>query len=399
VTYTGTGADAAEYLRAQARQKLEQAQGITKAAEKAKRPLATHERGQVEALLAEVTALNEERKGIDDSLALVQQVDDLNAKMSGGSVAPATKGLGDWLLEAGLCRKSADPLDGLSVEAGRRVEIASYPIFGAKTTTIPPVGDIAPRAPSSVEPLGRDERFMYSAMRQVNLGVDLSIRDFRESVRSTTGTVERDPTAVTGKATLNVTVVAVNTAVKQEAVILDGVPNAILESVPSFREFAESELRFRLATALDLHTYSAVNLAATFGTSGTTMIEKLRNGITAMQADGYSPTLAVLNPTDAAALDLSADAGGFVFPVRDTGTSSPLWSMRVITRLGTAEPPLLVDVDRIGPLYLSGLRVALDPYSGVSGDNFETNRTDLRAEFNCLMHVRSPKAARRIAAT
>jgi hypothetical protein len=39
------------------------------------------------------------------------------------------------------------------------------------------------------------------------------------------------------------------------------------------------------------------------------------------------------------------------------------------------------------------------PFAGVSGSNFENNTSDLRCEVNLLMHVRSAKAARRVAAT
>jgi hypothetical protein len=53
-----------------------------------------------------------------------------------------------------------------------------------------------------------------------------------------------------------------------------------------------------------------------------------------MRATGANPTIAVLNPTDAASLDLEADAGRCVFATRDTGSSSPLWGLRVIERIG-----------------------------------------------------------------
>ena len=119
-----------------------------------------------------------------------------------------------------------------------------------------------------------------------------------------------------------------------------------------------------------------------------------------MPADGYTPDLATLNPMDAAALDLSADAGGFVFPVRDTGTSTPLWGLKLVVRIGAGtEPPLVVDTTRIGALYMGSMKLDLDPFAGVSGSNFENNTSDLRCEVNVLMHVRSAKAARRVAAT
>lgn len=199
------------------------------------------------------------------------------------------------------------------------------------------------------------------------------------------------------------TVTAVNTAVRQVALILDAIPNQILESMTGFRAFADSELRFQISKAIDTHVYTNVNTGATFSTTGTGLIAQLRNAVSAMQANGFSPDLAVLNPTDAAALDLAttgADAQ-YVFALRDTGDSSPLWGLKIVTRTSAAgnEPPLLVDTSRIGQLFLGLMRIDLDPFAGVSGANFENNTTDLRAEVNVLMHVRSAKAAHRVAAT
>ena len=48
---------------------------------------------------------------------------------------------------------------------------------------------------------------------------------------------------------------------------------------------------------------------------------------------------------------------------------------------------------------MGAMRIDLDPFAGVSGSNFENNTSDLRCEVNVLMHVRSAKAARRVAAT
>jgi hypothetical protein len=302
---------------------------------------------------------------------LTDQIDAMQARMS----APYTKGLGDRLYEAGLAR-TVDGALSVKGQVAREVIIPAFATFGVKAPTVPAGTDIARSAPVGVEPLGADQRFMYPSMPTQDVGTDLSIQDFRETVRGTTGTIERDPVAVTGKATLNVTVTAVNTPVKQEALILDGIPNAVLESLTGFRAFADSELRFQIQKAI-------------------------RNAVTAVQADGFQPNLAVLNPTDAAALDLTADAGGYVFPLRDTGTSSPLWGLRIVTRTSTAgtEPPLVIDTTRIGLLYMGTMRFDLDPFSGVSGNNFENNTTDIRCEVNVLMHVRSAKAARRVAAT
>jgi len=71
-----------------------------------------------------------------------------------------------------------------------------------------------------------------------------------------------------------------------------------------------------------------------------------------------------------------------------------------VVRVGAGtEPPLVVYTTRIGALYMGSMRLDLDPVAGVSVSNFENNTSDIRAEINVLMHVRSAKAARRVAAT
>lgn len=119
-----------------------------------------------------------------------------------------------------------------------------------------------------------------------------------------------------------------------------------------------------------------------------------------MRATGFNPNIVVLNPTDAASLDLTADAGGYVFPTRDSGSSSPLWGLRVVERIGAGtEAPYLIDTRNIGTLYLGRLRVEADPYAGIGTKNFAKNLTDIRFEVNALMAVRQAEAARRIAAS
>lgn len=141
--------------------------------------------------------------------------------------------------------------------------------------------------------------------------------------------------------------------------------------------------------------WGRVAAAPPFGTSGTGLVAKIRNGVATMRATGTNPEIVVLNPTDAATLDLEADAGGYIFPVRDSGSSSPLWGLRVIERIGAGnEPPYLLDPRTLGQLYLGALKFETDPFSG-----FRKNLTTLRIETNALYHVRQAEGARRINAT
>ena len=150
------------------------------------------------------------------------------------------------------------------------------------------------------------------------------MQDFRQSVRTLTGNAVRDLDATTDKATLDVTLTNVVESLKQVAVTIDAIPNSIFESVSSMRAYLNQEGAFQVQKALDTHVLSQIVAAAPpFGTSGTGLVARIRNGVATMRATGANPSLVVLNPTDAATLDLEADAGGYIFPTRDTGTSSP----------------------------------------------------------------------------
>jgi hypothetical protein len=50
---------------------------------------------------------------------------------------------------------------------------------------------------------------------------------------------------------------------------------------------------------------------------------------------------------------VALQAGGYVFPTRDSGSGSPLWGLRVIERTSAAgtEPPYLIDPQMLGMLY------------------------------------------------
>jgi hypothetical protein len=182
----------------------------------------------------------------------------------------------------------------------------------------------------------------------------------------------------------------------QQAVIIPDVSNAVLESVPSLRAFLNGEGVFQLNKSLDSHAMSQIVAAAPpFGMTGTELITKIRNAVATMRAQGANPTVAVLNPTDAATLDLQADAGGFVFATRDTGSASPLWGLRVVERIGAGtEAPYLLDPGMLGRFYLGTLRFEVDPYTG-----FKKNLSTLRLEIKSLFHVRDAKGAHRVAAT
>jgi hypothetical protein len=289
----------------------------------------------------------------------------------------------------------AEAIVDTGFELKSRPSIEFSPYDALKAPTWPGVTDLSRRAPAIVQS-GFDRRWLFPNLWTENAGEDTSIQDFKQTARSLTGTVKRALDATTDKATLDTTLTLATEALSQFAVVIEGIPNQILESVRTFAAFLESEAQFQVEKAIDDHVFAQI-VAATppFGQTGTTLIEKVRNGIGSMRATGANPTLLVVNPTDAAALDLATDAGGFIFPTASAGSASPLWGMKLIERIGAGtEAPYLIDPAMLGVLYLGRSRFEADPYTG-----FKKNLTNVRFELNGLMHIRNANGARRIAAS
>jgi hypothetical protein len=180
------------------------------------------------------------------------------------------------------------------------------------------------------------------------------------------------------KATLDVTLALVTESLVQQAIIIESIPNEAFESIPSLRAFLNAEGVFQLNKALDSHAMSQIVAASPpFGQTGADLIAKLRNGISSMRADGASPSVAVLNPSDAASLDLSADAGGYVFATRDVGSSSPLWGLRVVERIGAGTESFIFAGPRdVGPLLSRNPSFRGRPLHGVQEEPLDSPARD-----------------------
>ncbi len=284
---------------------------------------------------------------------------------------------------------------GFNFDANR-LKVSGSAFDALKANDFPDVTDIARSAPVIV-PMGMDKRFIWPLMPRENLGDSLSIQDFKQTARTLNGTVQRAVDSTSDKADLSVTIDLVNEAVKQHAVTIDNIPNAILRSMSQLSALLATEGEFQVHKSLDAHVMAQIVAASPpFGNTGANLIERVRNGITSMRAEGANPTLLVVNPTDAAALDLLQYADGvFIFPINGNTNGDPLWNIRVIERIGAGtEPPYLLDPQMLGVLYLGAMDFDADPYTG-----FKKNLTTLRVETTALMHVRNAKGARRIAAS
>jgi len=331
--------------------------------------------GRVSDVPANILAQKRQRDAEDE--AMKASIDGIRAGQSAGNGG----GFGAAVISAGF-----------SLKAQPTVNVPTRAIL---SKAFPAVGDWNRLAPITV-PLGQDRRFLYPSLPTTNVNDATAIQDFRQTVRTLTGSVQRNLDAATVKATVDTTLALVTESLSQFAVTINDVPNAILESVPLMSDFLNAEGRFQVEKALDAHVFSQIVAAAPpFGVTGTGLIAQLRNGIAAMRAEGANPTIAVVNATDAAALDLSTDAGGYIFPTRDVGTASPLFGLTVIERTSAtgAEAPYLIDPAMLGQLYLGSSRLEADPFTG-----FKSNLTTLRVEVKGLFHIRNAKGARRLAA-
>jgi len=324
----------------------------------------------------------ETRQRIDELLAVAEQnrEGDRQREKFGpmlGTV-PASDDFAGSLLKAGF-----NPLEGRH----------SVVLQAAVT---PPAASQWKQPERFISPLGMDERFMFPSLRQSPAGENSAVVDFRQTARSTTGTVQRAIDAVTDKAEQAATLTAVTEQLVQWAVVISDIPNQLLQSVESLADFVADEGRYRIGQAIDAHVLAQI-VAATppFGQTGADLIAQIRNGVGSMRAVGANPTLLVVNPTDSATLDLSTSGTStpYIFPMRDTGAASPLFGLKVIERAGS-DPKYLIDPEMLGVLYVGDVKVEADPFSG-----FKANTTRIRVETHGLFHVRQIEGARRVAAT
>lgn len=309
----------------------------------------------------------------------------IDAGAPAGTVSSAGDSFAKSVIGAGFSLKDRPSVE---VEAAKALGIKAPTLTGAQAVTWNTTGD-------TFVPLAADRRFIFTAMPTTNAQEATGVTDFKITARTLTGTVQRDVDAVTDKATLDHTIVHSVEEIPQHAVVIDEVPNQLLESVPALGQLLEQEGRLAVMQSIDDHVYTQLTAAESFGSTGTGLIAQIRNAVAAMRTAGMSPNLLIVDPADAVELDLTQDtAGSYLFDLDSANSSNPLFGLRIVESVAAVgADPLLVDTARIGQLYLGTMRVEADPFTG-----FKKNLTDLRVETNALMHVRDASAAYRIGA-
>jgi len=336
------------------RRLLEKAKAITEPATKESRALTPDENKTVKGYLDEIENLKAER----DSVAIRSNL------VSTGRFATVARDI----LEQG---KSAHKLNDVL----------------AKATTITEPNSRTTRIEPGIQPLpaGIDPRFnLYQLMPRADIGNAVAVQDYKLTARSTSGTIERDPFATTAKAGLSLTIAPVTLSVRQFALMMESVPVQLVQSEAGLVGLFESELRKQLNISLD--SYVAAQILASnpdHGGVGQTTVEgKVRVAMNDLQDNGFTPDLVVINPSDAADVDLR---------VNTTIIEAWPFGMRVVVSKDVAAgAPYVMDTSAL-TLFVGSANLASDPYAGADGQGFRKNLISYRYEFNALMNVRDKR--------
>ena len=90
----------------------------------------------------------------------------------------------------------------------------------------------------------------------------------------------------------------------QVAIVVDEVPNAILAADRTLQQLLQTQMRAELDRAIDEHVVDQITAAGPLsGSTGATLIEKLRAAVGSLRAAGHNPTVVAVNPDDSAGLD------------------------------------------------------------------------------------------------
>jgi hypothetical protein len=374
---------------------LDEAAAIADKAEAEGRQLTDDEQKTVESMLAKIkewdaqqawvsgdfSKVNDEAllkliKGRRDSQALQQIMGAVSTKDAGH----AGSGFAETIIESGW-----------SLKGQSTVTVDGFKALGLKDVTVPSAETYA-RVEAGLNPLGQDQRFLFRALPAVNLEENTAVQDFRQTgSRTVDGNVERDTDSTADKAELDVTVENSVVEVRQFAVVLEAIPNQILESIDGFRAYLNSEGQFQVEKALDAHVVAQIAAASPADTAeGLNLVERIRFGVRDMRANGASPSILAAGPTDSAELDLFQTGAddNYVFATRATGSSSPLWGNRLVETPAVTGDPILIDPQLLGRVYIGRMKFDADPFTG-----FRKNLTNIRIEVNGLFHVRQSDGA------
>ena len=168
-----------------------------------------------------------------------------------------------------------------------------------------------------------------------------------------------------------------------------------LEDTPQIRALIDNNLRGGLLRKLEASLIigsgtppvirGLTNFALPAAPAGTDAYSAIFNGITAVQAAGYTPNGVLMNPTDWAALRMSSSAGGVMFwgPPTDPGQRQ-IEGVRIVV---TASMPAGTAVVGDFTQAIIYQRTALRVFSGLEGRDLVMNIVTVVAEARLALHL------------
>lgn len=334
------------------------------------------------------------------------------AHLGGDNAQMIRRGLDEALLTRSvtkLGRELASPVDGGSGGSAYSAIMAAGWQLGGPAVSIPfgavlidNAGDAAPLREPGIVRQGIDQRRLYPALEQVPLNGATRVDELVANARSLAdpGDMQLAIDAVTEKPTTSSGATLENFDVKMVASVSDPYANAIV-SLPAFRDLVGQDMTIAYQDSLDdLVVNTLTDNAGTTDDDGADLFEKLRKAVTAIQAEGFNPTLAAVSPEDAETLDLTrAGSGGdptegpfLLTPSPRSSSFTPLWSLtlRIVKNLTS---PIVLDPTAVR-LYLDNVRFDADPFTG-----FSTNETRFRYEGPAIPVLRQPAGVYVVAAS
>lgn len=415
---------AVDYIKGQAEAKLAEASAITAKAAEEGRPITTEERGQVTALLEEVSSLKLKREDLEQSVALTAQIDNLNASMH-APVTPApteAKTLGDAfvmaepyraLRESGFSGKwTTGPIElkGFDIRSGG---------FGAKANVTEALSPIV--VPD------------YQAGIVETLFRRLTIQDLIATGTTTSNqvTYAQETTATNAAAAIAeaaqkpesaIVLALVNEPVRKVATFLP-VSDEMLEDVAQIRSYLENRLRLFVQHAMEGQllngTGTAPQLRGLLNRTGVQTvvtvtpltaqkaIDGIFQAITDIRTNAFlEPDAVVIHPTNWQLLRTARDTNGqyyaggpFMGPYGQGGLAADsIWGLPAIVTSAIAAGTVLVGAFRTASqaFLRTGLTVEA---SNSHADFFQLNMTALRAEQRAALAVYRPAGFSKITLT
>jgi hypothetical protein len=204
------------------------------------------------------------------------------------------------------------------------------------------------------------------------------------------GEIERDPVATTSKATLSLKTELATDPLRQFAIVAEDIPAKLFEiDELALERWLRDELHYQILRSIDVHIIARIlDAAPLIGSVGPDLIAQTRNAVATMRDVGATPSVLAVNPTVAAGLDLTQnDNGDYIFAIRESGSASPLWNLR-IAEVPKLANPVVIDPAMLGVWYSAGAALLGDPYTGL-----KENLVRIRLEGDGVFHTRNGDGA------